>query len=72
MRESAILEYTERMQGYVDAADRKHDCIDLMEQSLCAMGALADTAERFRNVRNRLRYLWAKHGGFELMPTDDD
>lgn len=72
MRESAILYYTEQMQGYVDDAELMHDCIDLMEQRLCAMGVLADTTERFSNVRNRLRYLWAKHGGFELKPTDAD
>ena len=63
MRESAILEYTERMQGYVRAADRWHDCIDLMEQGLDAMGV--DTLEEASfivNVRNRIRYLWAKHG----------
>ena len=72
MRESAILDHTEQMQEYVDAADYAHDCIDLMEQGLCAMGVLSDTMERFRNVRNRLRYLWAKHGGFELKPDDDD
>ena len=71
MRESAIWEYTEQMQDYVDAAERRYDCIDLMEQGLCDMGVLADTMERFSNVRNRLRYLWAKHGGFELNPDDD-
>ncbi len=67
MRESAIREYTEQMQHYVDDAEIRHDCIDLMEQGLHAMGVLADTTERFSNVRNRLRYLWAKHGGFDLM-----
>ena len=73
MRESAIWEYTEQMQGYVDAADRRHDCIDLMEQGLYAMGVEpAVEAPFIYNVRNRLRYLWAKHGGFELKPTDDD
>ena len=68
MSESATLEYTERMQGYVDAAERRHDCIDLMEQGLYAMGVdtLAE-AQFIINVRNRLRYLWAKHGGFDLM-----
>ena len=71
MRESAILDYTRQMQGYVDDAEIEHDCIDLMEQGLCAMGVLADTTERFSNVRNRIRYLWAKHGGFELKPADD-
>lgn len=72
MRESAILEYTKRMQGYVDAADHQADCIDLMEQGLCAMGVYAlEEAKFIVNVRNRLRYLWAKHGGFELNPVDD-
>ena len=68
MRESAIMEYTEQMQDYVDAADRRHDCIDLMEQGLYAMGVDALVEASFiYNVRNRLRYLWAKHGGFDLM-----
>lgn len=68
MRESAILEYTKRMQGYVDAAERNQDCIDLMEQGLYAMGVEPPAEAQFIiNVRNRLRYLWAKHGGFDLM-----
>lgn len=69
MRESAILEHTEQMQYYVDDAERRHDCIDLMAQGLDARGV--DTLEEAQcivNVRNRLRYLWAKHGGFELTP----
>ena len=73
MRESAILEYTEQMQGYVHAAERGYDCIDLMERGLYAMGVDAlEEAKSIVNVRNRLRYLWAKHGGFELKPADDD
>lgn len=73
MRESAILEYTEQMQDYVDDAERDHDCIDLMEQGLYAMGVdPLEEAQAIVNVRNRLRYLWAKHGGFELNPADDD
>ena len=68
MREDAILEYTEQMQDYVDAADRRHDCIDLMEQGLYAMGVDPSVEAPFIiNVRNRLRYLWAKYGGFDLM-----
>ena len=73
MRESDIREHTERMQDYVDDAERRHDCIELMEQGLAAMGV--DTLEEAKfivNVRNRLRYLWAKYGGFELTPIDDD
>lgn len=73
MCESDILDYTEQMQDYVDAAERRHDCIDLMEQGLCAMGVEPSVEASFIvHVRNRLRYLWAKHGGFELKPTDDD
>lgn len=73
MRESAIRGYTERMQDYVDAADDEHDCVDLMAQGLYAMGVEPLVEAPFiPNVRNRLRYLWAKHGGFELKPTDDD
>ena len=73
MRESAILEYTERMQDYVDAAERRHDCLDLMEKGLHAMGVEPPVEAQFIvNVRNRLRYLWAKHGGFELKPAADD
>ena len=72
MRESDILEYTERMQDYVDAAERRHDCIDLMEQGLYAMGVEPSVEAPFIiNARNRLRYLWAKHGGFELTPDCD-
>ena len=72
MRESAILDYTEQMQGYVDDAERRYDCIDLMEQGLYAMGVEPPVEAQFIvNVRNRLRYLWAKYGGFELKPTDD-
>ena len=72
MRESAILEYTEQMQGYVDAAERRHDCIDLMEQGLHAMGVEpAVEAPFIVNVSNRIRYLWAKHGGFDLIPITE-
>lgn len=76
MRESAIWEYTEQMQHYVDDAESRHDyidCIALMEQGLHAMGVdTLEEAQDIRNPRNRLRYLWAKHGGFELNPADDD
>jgi hypothetical protein len=72
MSESAILDYTEQMQDYVDAADDTHDCIDLMEQGLYAMGVDALVEAQFiYNVRNRLRYLWAKHGGFDLMAVTE-
>ena len=72
MREYAILDHTEQMQVYVDDAEIGHDCVDLMEQGLYAMGVDAlEEAKFIVNVCNRLRYLWAKHGGFELEPTDD-
>ena len=69
MSESSILEYTQKMQGYVDAAEHRGDCIDLMERGLYDMDVDPHTEGRFIvNVRNRLRYLWAKHGGFDLTP----
>ena len=72
MRESAILEYTEQMQDYVDAAERRYDCLALMEQGLCAMGVEPPIEAGFIvNVRNRLRYLWAKYGGFDLMAVEE-
>ena len=73
MRESSILEYTQQMQDYVNAADRQHDCVECMEMGLLGMGVDPHLEGGFIvHVRNRLRYLWAKHGGFELKPTDDD
>ena len=73
MRESDILHYTEQMQDYVDDAERRNDCVDLMEQCLYARGVYTLVeAQCIVNVRNRIRYLWAKHGGFELNPDDDD
>lgn len=73
MRESAIMEYTERMQCYVDAAGRKHDCcLTCMEEGLHALGIYPPTeCEFISNVGNRLRYLWAKHGGFDLLSVMD-
>lgn len=75
MRESDILAHTERMQDYVDDAESRYDCsdlIDLMEHGLCTIGVdPLEEAHFIVNVRNRLRYLWAKHGGFELKPADD-
>ena len=69
MSESAILEYTEQMQDYVDdAVGFGHDCIDLMEQGLYAMGVDPHVeGQSIVNSRNRIRYLWATHGGFDLL-----
>lgn len=67
MSESSIMEYTQKMQGYVDAAESRYDSVDCMERGLHAMGVDTHTEGGFiRHVRNRLRYLWAKHGGFDL------
>ena len=72
MRESAILEYTEQMQDYVDAAEELADCIDLMEQGLYAMGVDSlEEAKFIGDARNRLRNLWAKHGGFDLLAVTE-
>ena len=72
MRESVILAHTEQMQGYVDDAEEEHDCIDLIEQGLYAMGVDPLVEAQFiYNVRNRLRYLWAKHGGFDLLAVTE-
>ncbi len=72
MREYAILEYTEQMQCYVDDAEPEHDCIDLMKQGLYTMGVDSLVEAQFIvNVRNRLRYLWAKHGGFDLLAVTE-
>ena len=72
MSESAIMEHTELMQDYVDAAERRHDCLDFMEQGLYARGIDPHVEGRFINhQRNRLRYLWAKHGGFDLMAGEE-
>lgn len=72
MSESSIMEYTKQMQGYVNDADRVYDCVDCMEKGLRDMGIDPHTEGGFiRNVRNRLRYLWAKHGGFELRSVMD-
>ncbi len=72
MRESAILEYTERMQGYVNDAERSRCCLACMEEGLHALGIDPHTeCEFIRNVGNRLRYLWAKHGGFELLDVTE-
>ena len=72
MSESSIMEYTQKMQGYVDAADCQHDCVACMEMGLRDMGVDPNLEGGFiLHVRNRLRYLWAKHGGFNLMPFAD-
>ena len=42
------------------------------KQGLHAMGVEPPVEAQFIiNVRNRLRYLWAKHGGFDLMTVTE-
>lgn len=73
MSESAILEHTKRMQGYADDAEQYgHDCVDLMYEGLRARGVEPSAEARFIvEWRNRQRYLWAKHGGFELLDVTE-
>ena len=72
MRESAIMAHTKRMQGYVDNADYSVDCVYLMEDGLFARGVEPSIEAPFiPNRRNRLRYLWAKHGGFALIDAKE-
>ena len=72
MSESSILEYTQKMQARVDAANRHHDCVERMEMGLVDIGVDPHAEGRFiRYSRNRLRYLWAKHGGFDLLAVTE-
>ena len=72
MSESGIMEYTTQMQVYVDAADMDHDSLTCMEEGLHILGIDPHAACVFiPNVRNRLRYMWALHGGFSLVPAAD-
>ena len=72
MREDSIMEYTEQMQDYVDTAEMRRDCMTYMEECLHALGIDTYTECGFiPNVGNRLRYLWAKHGGFDLLSVMD-
>lgn len=70
MSEASIMEYTKEMQGYVDYADRRGDCVGYMAEGLLARGVDQPTEGGFiRHTQNRIRYLWAKHGGFDLIPA---
>ena len=72
MSESNIMEYTRKMQGYINDAERLYDCIDCMELGLEGMGVDPHVEGGFiPHTRNRIRYLWAKHGGFDLTPAED-
>ena len=72
MSESSIMEYTQQMQGYVDAADRFHDSMACMEEGLHVLGIDAHAECGFIcNVENRIRYLWVKNGGFDMLSVMD-
>ena len=72
MSESAILEYTRQMQDYVDDAEEFHCTLACMEESLSILGIDPHAGCEFiLDVGNRLRYLWAKHGGFDMLAVMD-
>lgn len=73
MDESAIGEHTNTMQDYVDEAERHdHDPTDCMRSGLRKLGVSADSSgARIERAGNRLRYLWALHGGFNLLEAAD-
>lgn len=72
MDESSIEAYTDRMQSYVDEADQLElDVMDCMRRGLRKLGVATYSASaRIEHPGNRLRYLWALHGGFSLVDAD--
>lgn len=73
MDERSIEEYTVTMQYIVDTAENNDVCVtDAMRDGLCALGVSTydSSSVRIEHHANRLRYLWAKHGGFELYDVD--
>ena len=73
MDESDISDYTEQMQEYVDEAERCDlDATDCMRSGLHKLGVPTHSSgERIAHSGNRLRYLWALHGGFNLVEAAD-
>ena len=69
MDEFDIENYTHQMQEYVDEAENHDlDATDCMRSGLRKLGvATYSSGERIAHSGNRLRYLWAKHGGFDLV-----
>lgn len=74
MDERSIEEYTVTMQDIVDTAEHNDVCvIDSIQDGLDALGVSTydSSSVRIEHYANRLRYLWAKHGGFELYDVDN-
>lgn len=73
MDEYDIKDYTHQMQGYVDEAERRdHDATDCMRRGLYKLGVdIHSSGARIERSGNRLRYLWALHGGFNLVDAAD-
>lgn len=74
MDESNIGAYTHQMQKYVNEAERhdQYDPTDCMRIGLHKLGvSVYSSGERIEHVGNRLRYLWALHGGFNLVEAAD-
>lgn len=70
MAEHLIEAYTVTMQEYVDTAEGlKIDPTDAMMLGLRNLGVnyYNTDSTRIEHGSNRLRYLWAKHGGFDLV-----
>lgn len=73
MAEHLIEAHTVTMQDYVDEAeDQSLEPTDAMEEGLCQLGvSIYNTNSiRIEHRDNRMRYLWAKHGGFRLAEAD--
>lgn len=72
MDEHMIEAYTVTMQACVDEAENHNlDPTDAMAEGLRQLGvSIYNTSSiRIEHSDNRLRYLWAKHGGFDLVAT---
>ncbi len=70
MCERLIAEHTITMQDYVDEAENLNiDPTDAMAEGLRQLGVNTyDTSSvRIEHRENRMRFLWAKHGGFDLV-----
>ena len=69
MEECDIEYHTSKMQEYVDEAEADGlDPTDCMRSGLRKLGVPTHgSGERIERAGNRLRYLWALHGGFDLV-----
>ena len=70
MCEHLIAKHTRTMQDYVDKAEGLDlDPTDAMAAGLRQLGVKTydKSSTRIEHRDNRMRYLWAKHGGFDLV-----